>query len=96
MASVIRNPFVIAGMVLALNVPFGYGRRGARKLSVPWFAAIHLPVGLAIGFRLLLGVHFRWLTLPLYVAAFIAGQSAGVRIRIRGTVAGNDGASGPS
>jgi len=96
MGSVIRNPFMIAGMVLALNVPFGYWRNAVRKLSAPWFLAIHVPVGLAIGFRLLIGVHFRWLTLPLYVAAFIAGQSAGGRIRSRGTVSGDDDASGPS
>jgi hypothetical protein len=30
------------------------------------------------------------------VAAFIAGQSAGGRIRGPGTVAGDDGAAGPS
>jgi hypothetical protein len=94
MVGVIRNPLVIAGVVLAMNLPFGYWRGGVRKLSAPWFVAIHLPVGLAIAYRFLIGVHFRWLTLPLYVAAFIAGQSAGGRIRGRGTVAGDDGAAG--
>jgi len=91
MVGVIRNPVAIAGVVLLMNLPFGYWRNGVRKLSAPWFLAIHLPVGLAIGFRLLIGVHFRLLTLPLYVIAFIAGQSAGGRIRGRAGAAGHDG-----
>jgi len=43
--------------------------------------AIHLPVVLAIGMRILMGVPFRLVTLPLYVAAFFFGQLAGGRAR---------------
>jgi hypothetical protein len=81
--NVIRNPLAIAGVVLVMNLPFGYWRTGVHRLSAPWFLAIHLPIALALGIRLLIGVHFRWLTLPLYVVAFIAGQTAGGRIRGR-------------
>ena len=85
LGSLIRNPFVIAGVVLAVNLPFGYWRFGTRKLSLSWFLAIHLPVALAIGLRLLLDVHFLWITLPLYVGAFVTGQTAGGRIRAERT-----------
>lgn len=82
-APFVRNPLTIAGMVLALNVPFGYWRFRSKRMSIPWFFAIHLPVAMAIGLRWLIGVHFRWLTLPLYVGAFVVGQSAGGRLRKR-------------
>jgi len=64
-----------------INLPFGYWRAGCRKLSLAWFAAIHLPIILAIGFRVLLGVPFRLATLPLYVLAFAGGQFLGAGLR---------------
>lgn len=75
----VRTPLGIALLIFALNLPFGAWRAGLRKLSPAWFVAIHLPVVLAIGIRLLIGVPFRWITLPLYVAAFFFGQLAGAR-----------------
>ena len=47
-----------AVLIAAVNLPFGYWRAGVRKLSVPWFLAVHLPVLLVVGIRLLLGVPF--------------------------------------
>jgi hypothetical protein len=79
------HPFLIpAGIALfifVMNVPFGAWRAGLRKLSPSWFVAIHVPVLLAIGLRILLGVPFRLVTLPLYVAAFFLGQLTGARVR---------------
>ena len=72
-----------AGLILLVNVPFGYWRGGLRKLSAPWFVAIHAPVPLAMGIRLLLGLEFRWANLPYFAAAFFAGQIVGVRVRTR-------------
>jgi len=74
-------PVRIALLIFALNLPFGAWRAGLRKLSPAWFVAIHLPVVLAIGMRILMGVPFRLITLPLYVAAFFLGQLAGARAR---------------
>jgi hypothetical protein len=71
----------IALLIFAMNLPFGAWRARLRKLSPSWFAAIHLPVVLAIGMRILMGVPFRLVTLPLYVAAFFLGQLAGGRLR---------------
>jgi hypothetical protein len=69
--------------ILALNVPFGYWRAGLRKLSPLWFVAIHAPIPLAIALRFALDVPFRLVTLPLFVAAFFAGQWLGAWLRRR-------------
>lgn len=76
------TPTGIAILIFVMNLPFGAWRAGLRKLSPTWFVAIHLPVVLAIGMRILIGVPFRLATLPLYVAAFFLGQLAGGRARL--------------
>lgn len=75
------TPVGIALLIFVMNLPFGAWRSGLRKLSPTWFVAIHLPVVLAIVMRILMGVPFRLVTLPLYVAAFFLGQLAGARAR---------------
>lgn len=75
------TPAGIALLIFLMNLPFGAWRAGLRKLSPAWFVAIHVPVVLAIGMRILMGVPFRLVTLPLYVAAFFLGQLAGARAR---------------
>jgi hypothetical protein len=72
-----------AAIVFLLNLPFGYWRGGLRKLSAAWFVAIHAPVPLVVALRWGLGLPFRWSTLPLFVAAYFAGQWAGARLRRR-------------
>lgn len=67
----------------ALNLPFGYWRAGLRKFSPAWFLAIHAPVPLVIGLRVALGLPFRWSMLPLFVAAYFAGQFVGSRWGLR-------------
>jgi hypothetical protein len=76
------TPTGIAILIFVMNLPFGAWRAGLRKLSPTWFVAIHLPVVLAIGMRILIGVPFRLATLPLYVAAFFLGQLTGGRARL--------------
>ena len=39
-----------AVLITAVNLPFGYWRAGVRKLSAPWFLAVHLPVLLVVPF----------------------------------------------
>ena len=84
---------LVAGAILALNLPFGYWRAGVRKFSPQWFVAVHAPVPLAIGLRFAVGLGFRLVTLPLFVAAFFGGQFLGGRIR-RGRA--DRGAPGPT
>ena len=72
-----------AVLITAVNLPFGYWRAGVRKLSTPWFLAVHLPVLLVVGIRLLLGVPFVWWVLPITVGSFALGQWFGGRWRKR-------------
>jgi hypothetical protein len=71
----------LAAAVLLLNLPFGYLRAGFRKLSVPWFVAVHAAVPLTVALRLLTGVGWRLVTFPLFVAAYALGQLLGGRLR---------------
>ncbi len=68
-------------LIALVNLPFGYWRAGVRKLSVPWFLAVHLPVLLVVGIRLLLGLPFAWWVLPFTVGSFALGQWLGGRWR---------------
>lgn len=70
-----------SGVIFLMNVPFGAWRARSRKFSPPWFVAIHLPVFLAIGFRVLVGIRFMLATIPVFVGAFFLGQSVGGRIQ---------------
>jgi len=72
---------IMALLVLALNVPFGFWRAGTKRFTLPWFLAIHLPVPMAVGLRLAAGVGWRLATLPLFVGAFFAGQFLGGKCR---------------
>jgi len=73
--------------IFLINLPFGYWRAGLRKLSPAWFVAIHAPIPLAVGLRFAMGLPFELSTLPLYIAAFFAGQTLGSRLgRQRGRV----------
>ena len=71
----------VAAAIFAINLPFGFWRAGLRKLSPLWFVAVHLPVPLALALRWYAGLPFRFVTLPLFVAAFFAGQFLGGRLR---------------
>ena len=73
----------VAAATFLINLPFGYWRAGLRKLSAPWFVAIHAPVPLVIALRYALGLTFSWVNLPFLVAAYFAGQAVGVRIARR-------------
>lgn len=73
----------VAVAILVINLPFGYWRAGVRKFSPAWFAAVHVPVPLAVGLRFAAGLGFRWSLLPLFVAAYFGGQLLGARWRLR-------------
>ena len=68
--------------VFLVNVFFGYWRANTRKFSVPWIAAIHVPVPIAIGIRFLL-LGWNWALIPVFVADFFLGQFTGGKIRRR-------------
>lgn len=71
----------VAGSILLINIPFGYWRAGARRFSVPWFLAVHLPVPLAVGLRVLVHLGWRIGLLPIWAGAFFLGQFLGGKLR---------------
>ncbi len=71
----------VAGSIFLINLPFGYWRAGVRKFSLPWFLAVHIPVPLAIGLRLLVHLGWRLTLLPIWMGAFFAGQFLGGKLR---------------
>jgi hypothetical protein len=74
---------LVATFTFVLNVPFGWWRAGVRKFSPAWFVAIHAPVPVIVALRFALGLPFRWVTLPLFVACYFGGQFVGARLRLR-------------
>lgn len=71
----------ISAVVLLFNLPFGYWRAGARKFSLQWFLAVHVPVPFAIGLRLVSGVGWHMITFPALIGAFFGGQFLGGQFR---------------
>jgi len=74
---------ILLAATLLVNLPFGYWRAGLRKLSPAWFLAVHAAVPLVAGLRVLTGYGFRWSTLPIFLAAYFAGQLVGGSLRRR-------------
>ena len=72
-----------AGLVIALNLPFGFWRAGTRKFSPRWILAVHAPVPLVVAVRLLSGLGWQLVTFPVLIAAFFTGQFVGGRLRRR-------------
>ena len=67
----------ISAVVLLLNLPFGYWRAGARRFSLPWFLAVHVPIPLTIGLRLVSGTGWHMATFPILIGTFLGGQFLG-------------------
>ena len=62
-----------------LNLPFGWWRKGLRKLSLLWFLAIHLPIPLVIALRITLGISYA--AIPAVIISAILGQVVGGKFR---------------
>jgi hypothetical protein len=75
-----RSLFEVALAVLVLNVPFGFWRHGARRFTLPWFLAVHLPVPMVVGLRVLSTLGWRFATFPVLIASFFLGQFLGGKL----------------
>lgn len=71
----------VALAVLVVNLPFGFWRAGTKRFTLPWFMAVHAPVPLVVGLRILSGLGWRLSTVPVLASAFLAGQFLGGRLR---------------
>lgn len=74
---------LLSGLVLLVNLPFGYWRRHSKRFSLQWFLAIHLPVALMIALRILGGVGWHIVPHAVLVGAFFAGQFLGGRLHAK-------------
>jgi hypothetical protein len=72
---------LLFGVGLLLNVPFGWLRAGARRLSPTWFLYVHLSIPLLFLLRHLLGLSL-W-AIPFSLAGAVLGQVCGGRLRSR-------------
>ena len=81
MSHVTHSVWWAASAVLCLNMPFGFWRAGVRRFSLPWFLAVHVPVPLVVGIRLLAGLGFHLVTFPILLTAFFLGQFLGGKLR---------------
>jgi hypothetical protein len=68
---------ILAIVILFINIPFGYWRAGVKRLSAPWFMAIHIPVLISVAFRLLAEIDSHWTILITFILAFLLGQFGG-------------------
>ena len=75
------NTIIVLVVVVVTNIFFGYWRSNARRFSGQWMMAIHIPVPIAIGLRLLF-LGWNWFLLPVFVGAFAIGQFSGGRLRV--------------
>jgi len=74
---------IAAASVLALNLPFGFWRAGLRRFTPGWILAVHAPVPLVVGVRLVSGLGWHLATFPVLVGAFFTGQFVGGQLRAR-------------
>ena len=76
------SKIVLVAMVfiftLAINIPFGYFRKRAKRYSLRWFLYIHLPIPFIIVARVLSSLDFNYV--PLFVVAAVIGQICGARM----------------
>jgi len=77
----VQSLLTVALAVAVLNVPFGFWRAGVRKFSLYWFLAVHIPVLVVVGLRLLAGLEWRFATLLVLAGAFFLGQLVGGMLR---------------
>jgi len=71
----------VALAVLAINIPFGFWRAAVRKFSPSWFLAVHVPVLITIGLRVLSKLGWHFATFPVLIGSFFLGQFLGGRLR---------------
>ena len=72
--------WTVAGLVLLLNLPFGFWRASVKKLSRQWILAVHLPVPAIIALRIFSGLGFQLISFPIMISAFFLGQFIGGRL----------------
>ena len=78
---ILHSLWAAALAVVIINLPFGFWRAGERRFTWPWIVAVHAPVPLVVGVRVVSGLGWQPATFPVFIAAFIIGQFVGGKIR---------------
>ncbi len=73
----VRIVAVLLG-VMIVTLPFGFYRARTRRLSLPWFLAIHLPVPLVFLARF--EAHLSYTFIPATFAACVLAQYLGSKV----------------
>jgi hypothetical protein len=74
------NLWIGSVLVFMVNLPFGYWRARTKRFSAQWILAIHLPIPLVICIRIFGEIGWEFVTFPLLIGSFFAGQWAGGRL----------------
>ncbi len=72
---------ILTSAAFVMNLPLGYLRQGARKLSFKWFLYVHLSIPFIIALRMGMGISYWYI--PFSLGSAVAGQVAGGRYRKR-------------
>lgn len=75
--------WLVAALVLLVNLPFGYWRAREEKFSRQWLLAVHLPVPLVIALRVFSGLGWHLISFPVLIGAFFLGQFCGGKLNVR-------------
>lgn len=70
----------VAAAVLLINIPFGFWRDSSRRFSLSWILAVHVPVPIVIGLRLVSHLGWKFSTFPVLMGSYFLGQFLGGRL----------------
>ncbi len=70
---------LITLITFIVHIPFGYLRSRTKKYSFKWFLYIHIPIPFIIFIRI--ATHTEYKYIPMFIAAAVAGQFCGGKIR---------------
>lgn len=68
--------YLVLASIFLINIFFGYWRSNTKSLTLQWILAVHIPVPISIGLRLLF-LSWNWIMVPIFVAVYFAGQYTG-------------------
>jgi len=71
---------VLAFSIVIFNIPFGYWRANAKRFTLSWILAIHIPVPVIVAERLISGIGFAWTSYPVIAIAFFTGHYLGSKL----------------
>jgi hypothetical protein len=72
--------FILFGLTLLINLPFGYARAKSTRYSLRWFLFIHVPIPIIFIARTISHIELKYI--PVFALAAIIGQIAGGKMEL--------------